>query len=808
MNNVFFTHRRLAAIVAAVLVLPSAVSSAGGSAGEKRAVAAFRKATSTFVKRHCVDCHAGKKAEAGLDLTKADLQKIDFRNSDTWTGIFTRVHTSEMPPKDSDSKPTAAERQRFLNAVDAELTRIGRGLNLKEKLLLPEFGNYVNHELLFSGRVKELPYTPARIWRLRPGIYGRQFSPKYGRVHRLSVKIGGPKGRFTVKNGPHAGKKMGMRYFSQAKFSNPFFAFVHKASGITDYATIAADQASLESLLINAEKIAQMLTIGTKVSITTEIHTKDSRRGNNSGGFVGGDVSHRIEYRGEIPVLFNKISNAKGKPAKKDLDAAITLAFQLILHRSPTPGEITKYADGLFRKNAALGNRMALQSVIIALAISPEYVYRMELGLGKKDKHGRRMLSPRELFYAIHYAFTDAPPYSDVDTPTSTVFRKKVEAPIRKALTKPKRRGKRVQRLSPLDQAVRDGRLSTRKDVEREVRRILNARDKNMVPNHNKSIETVKNPRVLQFFREFFGYYKAPSVFKDVEKFKTRPGFTHFHNHTAHRIVYDTDALVLHILKEDKNVLAELLTTNKVFISYWSNNHNERQIRRKGGREKYALAHDSQNYNLHPFKIKYERGTPLEMPKDQRCGILTQPSWLVAHSGNFDNDPVRRGKWIREKLLAGYVQDIPITVDAKVPEDKTKTLRERFHVVRKAECWKCHRRMNPLGMPFESFNHIGRFRTKEKGKPVDTRGAITFSGDPKIDGDVKTVREMMERLARSPRVRQSFIRHIFRYWMGRNEMPSDSKTLIAMDKAYVSSKGSFKETLVALLTSDSFLYRK
>ena len=67
---------------------------------------------------------------------------------------------------------------------------------------------------------------------------------------------------------------------------------------------------------------------------------------------------------------------------------------------------------------------------------------------------------------------------------------------------------------------------------------------------------------------------------------------------------------------------------------------------------------------------------------------------------------------------------------------------------------------------------------------------------------------MMEKLATSDRVRQSFVRHVFRFWMGRNEMLSDSKTLIAMDKVYIESQGSFKELLVCLLTSDSFLYRK
>jgi len=113
-----------------------------------------------------------------------------------------------------------------------------------------------------------------------------------------------------------------------------------------------------------------------------------------------------------------------------------------------------------------------------------------------------------------------------------------------------------------------------------------------------------------------------------------------------------------------------------------------------------------------------------------------------------------------------------------------------------------------LGMPFEAYNHVGKWRATEKGKPVNTSGAIRYTGEKAMEGEVKSVREMMEKIAISDLARQSFIRHVFRYWMGRNEMLSDSKTLIAMDKAYVKSGGSFKELLVSLLTSDSFLYRK
>ena len=67
---------------------------------------------------------------------------------------------------------------------------------------------------------------------------------------------------------------------------------------------------------------------------------------------------------------------------------------------------------------------------------------------------------------------------------------------------------------------------------------------------------------------------------------------------------------------------------------------------------------------------------------------------------------------------------------------------------------------------------------------------------------------MLHRIGRSDIARQSFIRHLFRYFMGRNEMLSDSQTLINAEKAYLEHGGSFKELVVSLLSSDSFLYRR
>ena len=81
-------------------------------------------------------------------------------------------------------------------------------------------------------------------------------------------------------------------------------------------------------------------------------------------------------------------------------------------------------------------------------------------------------------------------------------------------------------------------------------------------------------------------------------------------------------------------------------------------------------------------------------------------------------------------------------------------------------------------------------------------------GDKRLDGKVKDAHDLINRLVKSKRVRQSIIRHAFRYFMGRNEMLSDSKTLIDADQAYVKSGGSFDAVIVSLLTSDSFIYRK
>ena len=311
--------------------------------------------------------------------------------------------------------------------------------------------------------------------------------------------------------------------------------------------------------------------------------------------------------------------------------------------------------------------------------------------------------------------------------------------------------------------------LDPREILRAEIRRMLDDQKRPSARN-----------RLLQFFQEYFDYQKAEDVFKDQIK---------GHRHWAPALVYDLNALVMQVLNKDKQVLKTLLTTTEYLVHV--NSHRDHGN---------PLA-----YNLPPDWKPSPK--PYEFPKDQRMGILTHPAWLVAHSGNFDNDPIMRGHWIRYKLLGGSVPDIPITVDAKLPEDKNMTLRERMSVTQAEKCYKCHSKMNPLGLPFEQYDHFGRFRFLELDKPVDVTSKIVNSGVPEIDGEIRSPFELIKRLANSTHCEQVFVRYVFRFFMGRNETLGDAKSLQDAHKAYVDNDGSMNALVLSLLSSDSFVYR-
>ncbi len=735
-----------------------------------------RDAVMPFLEANCLRCHGAKKQKGKFSLHNVAFDFANPVTADLWLRISRQLASKEMPPPEEDEQPSASERARITDWIEQQLVAAGQSKAYFEKLLNPAYGNYVSHERLFSGEVKTLPYSPSRIWRFSPELF---------------------KGKFISG--------------AQSPFSQ-----ITSETGIRDYsATGGVDQSTIQTILINTDQY--------------------------------------LYLRRDEPVfqLF-----AKDEPVPDDkLAQAVGAEFKRALGRNPDEAEIAKYLAFL-KKNIADGGQLeGLKTTIKAMFLCSESIFRMEFGLGKVDEQGRRHLSPDELAYAVAYALTD----------------------------------QRPERNDVIRKAVQKGKLTNKEEVAAVVRETLDL-----------GINPSKTPRVIRFFEEYFGYQRANGVFKDMNRVEAE-GIQQWN---TNRLTYEAQQLVEYFVNRDKDVIQELLTSNRFYIAHPGDNklakayydeairedyvelkvqqlleqyklqkrdpnaaqeREEIENTRKQAEARQKTVRQAIKDGLTPFPgWPYNReirgqgdliyidvynlpathqtqrqqwnwviDQPMEMPREQRAGILTHPAWLAAHSLNDGNDPVRRGRWVQEKLLAGVILDVPPDVDASVSHDPRKTLRERMEPLREAQCSRCHNKMNPLGEPFEMFDDWGRFRAEfffdEKAeivlrrgpefekllaagkmtrRAVDATGEIRGSGDPTVDGKVQNAVEMMQRLGRSERARQTFIRYLFRYFMGRNEMLSDSQTLIEAEKVYLQNGGSFKALVVSLLSSDSFLYRR
>lgn len=804
----------------------------------------------SIIVSHCQACHDKDTAEGEIrfdTLSELNLQdRLGLLNK-----AQDQVFAGLMPPDDAE-QPTEQERMRLSGWIRAEL-RKHNASTLDDKLRYPEYGNYVDHEELFSpGGVQEKAYTPARRWLVSPQI----FQERVVDVFNLS---GRERDSYS---------RRGRQFYG---VTNPFILPDH--SGVRYYDLTSLDGGHLLVMLDNARWIAG------KQVFAAQYHNVDRRK---------------IQYENPkdrwmpptSPEPFRIIATKDTPPTDDEISSAIHAQFECVLQRHASEEERVRYL-ALTRDAIELsGNVKGLCQMLVAVLLESEFLYRLEFGAGEADEFGRRKLSPREACYAISYALGDRNPDAE------------------------------------LIEAAQTGRLQSKVDYRREVQRLLNDDsyfrgqiDPSLNGKHYQSNET-SHPRIVRFFREFFGYPGSLKIFKDSQRSGgkySNPG--RGSQATPGWLTLEADRIVTWHVEKDEHVFENLLTSDEFFVYHNKDNATGRQIIREW-REVYEKLKDTEwktapekvlqenleflkarramrtsdtsrpgelvnymhffeesfgqgrtpfttvpwahGYTLHhsPFyslpptpaigrygswkSTKYESRLekkafwdyPTEQPFriENRKGILTHPAWLIAHSSNFHTDPIRRGRWIREKLLAGRVPDVPITVDAQVPEDPHKTLRQRVEsVTQAAECWKCHQHMNPLGMPFEVFDDFGRYRLDEplehpdnliaagNGKTtfdtwptarVVTTGQLTGTGDPQLDGEVADPFELIERLVRSDRVRQSIIRHAFRFFLGRNEMLSDSQTLIDADNAYVESGGSFKAVILSLLTSDSFMYRK
>lgn len=123
------------------------------------------------------------------------------------------------------------------------------------------------------------------------------------------------------------------------------------------------------------------------------------------------------------------------------------------------------------------------------------------------------------------------------------------------------------------------------------------------------------------------------------------------------------------------------------------------------------------------------RRVPLR-PEHHRGGLLTHASVLSLTSDGTRHRPVHRGVWVLESIIGKPPPPPPANVPALATPTaaaRKTTVREKLERHRAdANCAGCHRRIDPLGLAFDNYDAIGRWRAVETVR----EGA---GADPQLD---------------------------------------------------------------------------
>jgi hypothetical protein len=148
---------------------------------------------------------------------------------------------------------------------------------------------------------------------------------------------------------------------------------------------------------------------------------------------------------------------------------------------------------------------------------------------------------------------------------------------------------------------------------------------------------------------------------------------------------------------------------------------------------------------------------------NQRAGVLTHPYLMATFAYPRDSSPIHRGVFLARSVLGLPLRPPP---DAFTPLPAelhpNLTTRERVALQTKPKaCQSCHTVINPLGFILERYDAIGRFRLKEKGRPIDVTGAYETRDGKVVHFD--GVRALARFLAQSEQVHEAFVAQFFHH---------------------------------------------
>ncbi len=200
-------------------------------------------------------------------------------------------------------------------------------------------------------------------------------------------------------------------------------------------------------------------------------------------------------------------------------------------------------------------------------------------------------------------------------------------------------------------------------------------------------------------------------------------------------------------------------------------------------------------------------------PEDHRGGLLTQAGILSLTSDGQRHRPVHRGKWVLESIFNKPPPPPPANVKPiePTPVGKPKaTLRMKLEAHKTDEnCASCHRKIDPLGLAFDNYDAVGRWRLEEVVRDGDGQNpSIDASGvlpDGRSFVDASQLKHLL--VEDTDKFAIAFAEKLATYALRRTLTIDDRRALTTLAAQNKMTNYRLRDMVEALIASDLFQQR-
>lgn len=772
-----------------------------------------------FVKKYCIDCHAGKEAEAELDLTKYKSVQDLVKDRRVWRLVSQKVRSREMPPDDYDKRPADHEAESIANWIDTTMkAAICRGII--------DPGRVTIHRLNraeYNNTIRDLvgvDFHPADdfpsddvgygfdnigdVLALPPILLEKYLSaaekimdkalviddPAKTYTNRLEAKklqpdkigFGADGAKLLVDNNEVFGE---FNFPREGTYQIRVQAYGEQAGPDPARMTVLADKDELKTFDVANDRFNTRTFTVTKsfpagnrkiyarfINDFYEPKEKDSKKGGDRNLGVAA-----IEVRGplgldpeKLPESHKRIMIATPPPAWLDENPA--------RKKVPFFGK----ASDERKKAEAAGAQRAEQRAIAAKKIIANFATRA-FRRPVTDAEVTRLMKLWEVT-----VFADAQPFERGIQVACAAVLISPHFLFRIELDPQPNDPNFVYKLNDHEVATRLSYFLWSTMPDDELRKLADSGELLKGDNLVKQVRRMMRDRHTQELVTNFGGQWLQTRRLEGLNFDKKI-YRNFDEPLRAAMDQETSLFFATLLVEDRSIL-EFLDSDFTFL-------NERLAR---------------HYGIQGITGDYFRRVDLSgnfAEVQRRGGLLGMASILALNSNPARTSPVKRGKWIMDNLLGTPPPPAPPMVP-ELEDDKADkgelagTLKQRLQKHRSnAVCASCHKVMDNLGFGLENFDALGGWREKDGKESVDPTGVLPngskFSGPNELKEVLKSKKDLFARC---------LTEKMLTYALGRGLEEYDECTVDKIVKTVAAQNYKFSALMIAIVQSEPFLQKR